>query len=138
MIKTLSKATHNFVEHQLREEATEKPCDNCPKMYTAKIDLIHGQTTPLYFYIHEPFLKKTALALLGDDTLDKESIEDLSKEIANLIAGSAKILAAESEAEAFDIGIPSFEGQNKPQNSGTQRAFYINNELMLSIVLDKG
>lgn len=138
MIESLVQATKNFFQHQLRENSIEKRLQKAEIMHKTHIDLLHGESTPAYFYLHEAFLSKTALALLGDDFLDQETIEDLSKEITNLIAGSAKLLSETHASGYFDIGIPDYVGEEAPQDIGTQRAFYIDDTLMLSIVLDKG
>ncbi len=137
MIDVLSKATHNFIEHQLREASTEEQQCDAQKMYQADIDLIcSGETKKAHFYYTNDFIQAVSMAMLFEEASDDETIIDLVNETTNLIAGSAKILASDIPDRSFDIGIPKFQGKDQSLNTdGTYRAFYINNKMMLTISL---
>jgi len=133
MIDVLSQATHNFVQHQLNLSSSEENKADSAEFFHANIDLMHdGETKPADFYYTNEFIQLVSEALLGEQSHDLESIKDLVGETTNLIAGSAKTIAQ----NAFDIGIPNYIGKiDKMPESGTYRAFSIDNKVMLGIAL---
>lgn len=133
MIDVLSQATHNFIQHQLRLTSDEVGVIQQYDLYRSGIELHSaGQTQQVNFYYSDEFMQLICLAMLGEEAEDDETLEDLIKETTNLIAGSAKILAAQT----FDIGLPNYLGKVTEQpGNGTYRAFSIDNKVMLYITL---
>ena len=134
MIDVLAKATENFITHQLRETSNKDSETYKDKKHQSTIDLIASNATQkAYFYYTDKFIQTVSHALLCEETTDEAALTDLINETTNMIAGSAKIVASESDATNFDIGIPTYDGLCEPINDGTFYAFYINNELVLQI-----
>ncbi|MDH5464996.1 MAG: chemotaxis protein CheX [Thiovulaceae bacterium] len=134
MIDVLAKATENFITHQLRETSNKDKKNCLDEKHQSRIDLItSGTKKEAYFYYTHKFIQTVSEVMLGEETQDADALTDLINETTNMIAGSAKIVASESDASNFDIGIPTYDGVCEPKNDGTFYAFYINNELVLQI-----
>ncbi|MDE6886387.1 MAG: chemotaxis protein CheX [Helicobacteraceae bacterium] len=65
--------------------------------------------------VNDELLKKFALDFLGTQEVDNDTLMDISKEIANLIVGKAKVLY-EQEGRILKLGIPQFIGDEKITN----------------------
>ncbi len=72
--------------------------------FISEIDIRGDVNIDIYLILPKDVLDSISELLFGDRDYD---IEDLSKEIANLIVGNAKVLASEENIH-FDISTPKF------------------------------
>ena len=137
MMDTLIKASHNYIYHQLRLESTSDATFSPNKYHHSTIDVIGTNGTKVAsFWYSNDFIVSVSVAMLDDDQPDEATIIDLVNETTNQIVGSAKIVAAESDAEDFDIGLPQYKGFNQADDSGTLCAFHVNNTCVFQLTLE--
>ena len=111
MIKTIETAAKNFCTHQLRMECQNQEKYDEVRTFIAYIDIISNNSDKYRVFIaaNEAFIQSVATLFLEEEQSDEETLQDMTLETANLIVGSAKVLAEESQ-NPYDIGTPSFEG----------------------------
>jgi len=108
-------------------------CKNIPRhfAYTATIpyrsDLKDRIAT---IWIQKPTLKILSNILLFEENPDEETLEDLAKELANLIVGHAKMLAHNQDLD-YDIQTPKFAGINKLNPKIETLPYKINNRCIV-------
>jgi len=111
MLTTILQASENFCIHQIRQEY--KIDDNLPKKRTliAFIDITttDGAKYRVYIASDEAFMQRVSLLFLEEDESDEETLIDMTLETANLIIGSAKVIAEESDSNPYTISTPHFE-----------------------------
>jgi hypothetical protein len=111
MIHYIETAAKNFSTHQL-ESSFEKIGD-IPKVRTfiAYIDvkLNDGGSARVYLACDEDLMKQIAEMFLGEEVDDEETLRDFALETANMVIGSAKVLAEEENIEGFSISTPIYE-----------------------------
>ena len=110
MLTTIIEATQNFCTHQIR--STSKVQDGISKKRTLiayiDIDTKEKKKYRVYVACDENFIQKVSTLFLEEDESDEETLVDMALETANLIVGSAKVLAEESE-NPYTIKTPYFE-----------------------------
>jgi len=111
MIKTIETAAKNFCTHQLSMECHNQEKYDGVRTFIAYIDIVANKSDKYRVFIaaNEAFIQSVATLFLEEEQSDEETLRDMTLETANLIVGSAKVLAEESE-NPYDIGTPSFEG----------------------------
>lgn len=111
MLHTIIEASENFCIHQIREPHTL--CDEITKTRTLiayiDIDTNSGSKHRVYIASEPGFMQKVSKLFLEEDESDEETLIDMALETANLIVGSAKVLAESEEKNAYTIGTPYFE-----------------------------
>ena len=110
MNKLLDTSMHQVFEDQF--EIKLSSCKNRPKhpAYTAKIWYKSDSKEHIAtIWIQKPTLKKLSNILLFEESPNEETLEDLTKEFANLIVGHAKMIAHNKGLE-FEIKIPEYTG----------------------------
>jgi len=105
MEKFFVKAAENFARSISAEIDECKNIEN--NGYVTEIDIRGDENIDIYLILPKDVLDTVSYSLFGESDYD---IEDLSKEIANLIVGNAKVLAGE-ENIYFDITIPKFHNK---------------------------
>lgn len=105
--ESLIEATKFFAKDVLDSEVTL--FESCPmdSFYAAKIDIQGDESHSVTVYINQKSLEKMAYLFLFEENPDKEVLEDLIKEITNLIVGKAKVVASAGGFN-FDISTPTF------------------------------
>ena len=110
MFKTIIKAAENFCTHQIR--CDYKIEDQISKGRTLiayiDIDLHNGSEYRVYISADKAFVQKVSQIFLEEDESDDETLQDMLLETTNLIVGSAKVLAEDSD-ESYTIKTPFFE-----------------------------
>jgi len=111
MIKSIENAAKNFCTHQLGMECEKRENYDNGEKFIAYIDIIVSNCDKYRVFIaaNEAFIQSVATLFLEEEKSDRETLQDMTLETANLIIGSAKVIAAESE-NPYEIGTPSFEG----------------------------
>jgi len=110
MFDTIIKAAENFCIHQIRDKYILNDDFNKDRTLIACIDIdAHsGDKHRVYISADKAFVQKVSFVFLEEDKSDDETLKDMLLETANLIVGSAKVLAEESD-KPYDINTPFFE-----------------------------
>ncbi len=111
MLTTIEKAAENFCIHQIREKHTVNDGITNKRTLIAYIDIITENTSKYRVYIasDEAFMQRVSFLFLEENESDAETLKDMTLETANLIIGSAKVIAEESNFNPYTIGTPNFE-----------------------------
>ncbi len=111
MFTTIEKATENFCIHQIREPHTIYEGISQKRTLIAYIDIDVEDKTKHRVYIasDSAFMQRVSSLFLEEESSDEETLIDMTLETANLIVGSAKVLAEEEGDNPYTIGTPSFE-----------------------------
>lgn len=111
MIHYIERAAENFSLHQL--ESSFEKIETTPQVRTfiAYIDVIDTEksTHRVYLACEEALMQQVAELFLGEVVSDEATLIDFSLELANMVIGSAKVLAEEENRHPFTIGTPIFE-----------------------------
>ncbi len=83
--------------------------DDDIKGFVSEVDIRGDLNYKVYVVLPKEKLDMVSEIFFGDTSYD---IEDLSKEIANLIVGNANVVASEKNIN-FDISVPKFLGEYK-------------------------
>jgi len=111
MIQTIIQASENFCTHQIRTPYKLKNDINTQnKTLIAYIDIetLSEQKYRVYLASDFNFMQRISKLFLEEDDSDEETLVDMTLETTNLIIGSAKVLAEESENNPYNIGTPHF------------------------------
>ncbi len=110
MLETITEATKHFCEHQMRTDYTIKETISQTDMFIAYIDIDTNtnQKHRVYVACDKNFIQRVATLFLEEESCDDETLMDMALETANLIVGSAKVLA-ESSDTPYTINTPCFE-----------------------------
>lgn len=111
MLDSIDKSTNNFCKNITALELV--PAKNISKnLYGSAIAIFENSVEyQCYLLFHKHTLNEFAKALLFEDNLQEEDLDDLCKEVANLIVGSAKMLLEEQNpACSYRIATPVFLG----------------------------
>jgi len=111
MLTTIEKATQNFCIHQIREDHRVNEGISKKRTLIAYIDIDAEDGTKYRVYIasDEAFMQRVAFLFLEESSSNEETLKDMTLETANLIIGSAKVIAEESQENPYTIGTPHFE-----------------------------
>jgi len=111
MLQTIIEASENFCIHQIRAPHTLHDDIVETRTLIAYIDIetALGEKHRVYIASDSNFMQRISLLYLGEEESDDETLIDMSLETANLIVGSAKVIAEESQKNVYTIGTPVFE-----------------------------
>ena len=111
MLHTIEEAAQNFCTHQIREEHTVKDGITDKRTLIAYIDLDakNGKKYRAYIASDPNFMQRIAKVFFDEDESDEEMLQDMTLETANMIIGSAKVLAEERNDNPYTIQTPHFE-----------------------------
>jgi len=116
MLKNIIIAAENFCVHQIREEHSLS--DSLPKTKTliAYIDIEANDSKKYRVYIatEHGFAQRVSKIYLEEDESDEETLIDMVLELANLIIGSAKVLAESEGKNPFSIALQLPENNSFP------------------------
>lgn len=109
--ESLIEATQFFAKDVLASEVSL--FESCPmgSFYAAQIAIQGDANYQIAVYINKESLVKMAYLFLFEENPDEATLTDLIKEIANLIVGKAKVIAAAGGLN-FDISTPDFISDN--------------------------
>lgn len=116
MFKTIKKASENFCIHQLRlpYEISSGICSENALITYIDIDAKDSSKYRIYFASEPTLMQKVVTIFLEEEDSDEESLINMTLETANLIVGSAKVIASEDEVEnSYNINTPHFEKNGK-------------------------
>jgi len=111
MIQTIEEASKNFCIHQIRVPHEIKDGISDKRTLIAYIDIDTQEDTKYRVYIasDENFMQRVSKLFLEEDESDEETLIDMTLETANLIVGSAKVIAEEENKNPYTINTPHFE-----------------------------
>ncbi|OHE04632.1 MAG: hypothetical protein A2513_04815 [Sulfurimonas sp. RIFOXYD12_FULL_33_39] len=111
MLNIIMEASQNFCIHQIR--LPHEIHDNITQMRTLiayiDIEVVGGKKYRVYIAVTSGFAQRISTIFLEEDESDEETLIDMVLETANLIVGSAKVLAQESDRHAYNMSTPHFE-----------------------------
>lgn len=108
MIDILTQATKNFCIHQIREEFIVTKDEVNGTSVFIDLSTTEGSSFRAFIDVNIMFTQKVALIMLGEEKSDDETLNDIALELANMIIGSAKVLAIQTHDKHFDISTPHF------------------------------
>jgi len=111
MLQTIIEASENFCIHQIREPHEILDGKIKKRTLIAYIDISthDGLQHRVYIASDENFMQRVSKLFLEEDESDEETLIDMTLETANLIIGSAKVIAEESNDNPYTINTPHFE-----------------------------
>ena len=111
MLNSVQKAAENFCSHQMGMECESLNAVPDEKMYIAYIDVSTGDDINYRIYLaaNSGFIQSVTTLFLDEQESDDETLKDVMLETANLVIGSAKVLAQESD-QPYEIATPHFKG----------------------------
>ena len=110
MLTTIAQATENFCIHQIREPYSVDDTISKKRTLIAYIDIDvqDGTKHRVYIASDEAFMQRVSYLFLEEDESDEETLIDMTLETANLIVGSAKVIAEELDENPYTINTPHF------------------------------
>ena len=110
MLTTIKQAAENFCIHQIRESYTISEVQSNKKTFIAYIDIDvqDGSSHRAYIACDKAFMQKVSMLFLEEENSDEETLIDMTLETANLIIGSAKVIAEELGENTYTINTPHF------------------------------
>jgi hypothetical protein len=111
MLNTIIEASENFCIHQIRKPHVLHDNVQTQKTLIAYIDICtqNGEKHRVYVGSDSNFMQRISKLFLEEDESDEETLIDMTLETANLIVGSAKVIAEESGINTYTINTPHFE-----------------------------
>ena len=108
MINTILKAAENFCIHQIKLPYKIINNNSNLKTFIAHIDIYTNDEKKYKIYIagESGFIQKITKLFLEEDKSNEYTLIDMTLETANLIVGSAKMVAEDNNS--FTIGTPNF------------------------------
>jgi hypothetical protein len=108
MLNTIVHAAENFLNHQLGVAATVTDRPEAMRTAIAYIDTEsqNNRRCRIYVACSDALIAQIIECFLGEEESDEATRTDMALETANLVVGSAKVLAQESGDVPFTIGTP--------------------------------
>ena len=137
MLSTIEEASKNFCIHQIRVPHTIKDGISNKRTLIAYIDIDaeNGSKHRVYIASDEAFMQRVSQLFLEEDESDEETLIDMTLETANLIIGSAKVIAEEANNNPYTINTPHFVkiGEFDFEYDDSKLISVENDELMIAI-----
>jgi len=110
MFDTIVKAAENFFIHQIGTpyDISEERCEMRTVIASIDIHSTIEQNYRVYVACDDAMIAMITELFLGEEAPDEETQTDMTLETANLIVGSAKVLAEECRSVPFTIATPIF------------------------------
>ena len=110
MIRTITEAAQNFCVHQIREEYKIDNKVSKDETFISYIDIKtnHEKKYRVYISSDKNFIQKISKIFLEEEYSDNETLIDMMLETTNLIVGSAKVIAEQSN-HTYTIETPYFK-----------------------------
>lgn len=110
MLKTIQIASENFCIHQIRAQHNVNEGISKKRTLIAyiDIDMQDAKKHRVYIASDEAFMQRVSMLFLEEEESDEETLIDMTLETANLIIGSAKVIAEEDNENPYTINTPHF------------------------------
>jgi len=111
MLDSIKEAAENFCIHQIQKPHKLQDGATQKRTLIAYIDIISedGKKYRAYIASDTAFMQRVSKLFLEEEESDEETLKDMTLETANLIIGSAKVIAEELGLNQYTIGTPKFE-----------------------------
>ena len=111
MLETIQEASQNFCRHQIRldYEIEDRVSNRRTLIAYIDIDTFDAKKHRVYIASDEKFMQRVSKLFLEEEESDEETLIDMTLETANLIIGSAKVIAEGSNSNTYTINTPHFE-----------------------------
>lgn len=112
MLNTIIEASENFCIHQIRVPHVIIDTITKERTLIAYIDIetqLDNKNHRVYLGAVPAFVQRISTLFLEEDESDEDTLIDMMLETANLIVGSAKVIAEELGENPFTIKTPHFE-----------------------------
>ncbi len=111
MLKSIIQASENFCIHQIRKPHELNDDEIKKRTLIAYIDIetLDSLKHRVYIASDENFMQRVSKLFLEEDESDEETLIDMTLETANLIIGSAKVIAEKDDVNPYTISTPHFE-----------------------------
>ncbi len=137
MLSTFEQATENFCIHQIRESHSLQEGVSNKRTLIAYIDIDAQDGTKHRVYIasDKAFMQRVSLLFLEEEESEEETLIDMTLETANLIIGSAKVIAEEIDENPYTINTPHFikVGNFDLQYDSAKTIIVANDEITIAI-----
>jgi CheY-specific phosphatase CheX len=137
MLPTILQAAENFCIHQIALPHTTDSASEKKRTLIAYLDIEtpDGDKHRVYLACDKMLIQYIAEIFLGEENSDEETLTDMLLETTNMIIGSAKVIAEESNAHSFSILTPHFlkEDYFTMPCDGTHTIQIANGEMMIAI-----
>ncbi|UCM99287.1 chemotaxis protein CheX [Sulfurimonas sp. SWIR-19] len=109
MLESLKEAAENFCVHQIGASCEIKDAPTNKRTLIAYIDVQAQDQKRYRVYIasDNDFMQKVSKLFLEEEKSDEETLKEMTLETANLIIGSAKVIAEELGI-SYTMGTPHF------------------------------
>jgi CheY-specific phosphatase CheX len=110
MLPTILQAAENFCIHQIALPYTTNSSSDKKRTLIAYLDIEtpDGDKHRVYLACDKVLIQCVAEIFLGEENSDEETLTDMLLETSNMIIGSAKVIAEESNLHMFSISTPHF------------------------------
>jgi len=110
MLNSVKEAAENFCTHQIGASCKIKEAPTDKRTLIAYIDIQaqDGSQYRVYIAPDNDFMQRVTKLFLEEDKSDEDTLKEMTLETANLIVGSAKVIAEELGIP-YTIGTPHFE-----------------------------
>lgn len=137
MLSTILQAAENFCIHQIALPHTTD-CDNEKKrtlIAYLDVETKDGNKHRAYLACDKVLIQYVTEIFLGEEKSDEETLTDMLLETTNMIIGSAKVIAEESNITMFSISTPHFLKEDffTMACDGTHTIQIANGEMMIAI-----
>lgn len=109
MIDYIAKAAENFCVHQIRQEHHISEGISEKRTLIAYIDIESNINYRVYFASDSNMMRQICEVFLMEEDADEATMKEMLLETANMIIGSAKVIASETNDIHFNISTPFFE-----------------------------
>ncbi len=111
MLDSIKEAAENFCIHQIQEPHELQDGATQKRTLIAYIDIVSEDSKKYRAYIASDtaFMQRISKLFLEEDESDEETLKDMTLETANLIIGSAKVMAEKLGLNQYTIGTPKFK-----------------------------
>lgn len=115
MLAAINNSTE-FLCSEILGEKVQKGKSIGKNFYGASIPLIcDKKESHYYLFLKKDTLKEFAKSFLGEETLCEDGLNDMCKEVANLIVGKAKALLQDANPKTkYQLGTPEYLGKVSP------------------------
>ncbi|RDU60118.1 chemotaxis protein CheX [Helicobacter marmotae] len=108
---------HNSFFDVVKNSINEIPSDSIMPLkrgYLSKISMI-GTHNDVFLCFNKAFLRIFCLEFLDDSNPSEQALEDMARELANLVVGRAKVMTEEL-GKKFNISTPEYLGHRLIKN----------------------
>ena len=129
--EVLIESTEFFAKNVLDREVTLYESCSLEPAYAASIDIHGDENAVVTVFVREKSLRTMAFLFLYEEEPTDEVLEDLIREIANIVVGRAKVTASERHGVKFDISTPTFHGDDaRPGENDMEITFLFEEEII--------